>query len=190
MRAEGSPPPFLSLLSSEPYHVPQILTGSGLPSMPKLALPKSSSSKEIVLTPDVMRYLTKASQHTSSQIRDIKLAFHAATLRMQLQKDELNRLVATAKTMNEKVGVLQSQRKTETEARLERIQDTQKELLARLERLLSALMKKALPELSDHETKWFEELKRMKQEVLGAGKYDGGSLVTRSTQVGSHRYFY
>jgi len=40
-------------------------------------------------------------------------------------------------------------------------------------------MKRANPTLSDHETKWFGELGRMRQQVLGAGRYDEGSLMAR-----------
>ncbi|TFY82602.1 hypothetical protein EWM64_g1412 [Hericium alpestre] len=42
------------------------------------------------------------------------------------------------------------------------------------------LTKKANPELSEHETKWFDELKRIKQEALGAGRYDETSLTART----------
>lgn len=182
--AEGPPPPFVSLLAPEPYRIPPLIEESGLPSMPKHALPGHAASKEIVLTPDVMRYLATASQHISSQIREIHLAFRATQLRTQLQKEELKGLVGAARAMNERAEVLKGPRKSETDARVERIQDNQKELLARLDRLLSALMKKASPELSEHETKWFEELKRMKEQVQGSGKYDDGSLVVRIRQVG------
>lgn len=92
-------------------------------------------------------------------------------------------LVNVAKTMNDKVNELKGQRNVGMDARIEQMQRTQKELLARLDRLLTALMKKASPELSEHETKWFEELKRMKQEVLGHGKYDDGSLAAKAKQV-------
>ncbi|KAJ3575167.1 hypothetical protein NP233_g1277 [Leucocoprinus birnbaumii] len=182
-RAEGTPSPFLSLLAPEPYHVPPILTDSGLPTMPKHALPRSTTSKELVLTPEVIRYLATASQHISSQIRDVSVAFRAAQLRTQLQKEELRGLIVAARTMNERAEILKVQRNRETRQRVEQIQETQKELLARLDRLLSAMMKKASPELSEHETKWFEELKRMKAEVIGVGKYDGDSLVVRARQL-------
>jgi nucleoporin NUP82 len=181
--AEGPPPPFVSILASEPYQVPPILSGSGLPNMPKHALPGSAASKEIVLTPDVMRYLATASQHLSSQIRDIRLAYRAAQLRTHLQKEELKGLVGAARAMNERAEQLKGPRMDETNARVERIRETQKEYLARFDRLLSALMKKASPELSEHETKWFEELKRMREEVQGTGKYDDDSLVVRIRQV-------
>lgn len=46
--------------------------------------------------------------------------------------------------------------------------------------MLQSLMEKASPDLSEHETKWFEELKRMKEDIIGAGRYDEGSLVART----------
>lgn len=182
-RTEGPPPPFLSILAPEPYHIPPILTDSGLPSMPKHALPGSTASKELVLTPEVIRYLASSSQQISSHIRDIKLALLAAQRRMQLQKEELINLVRAARAMNERVETLKVRRKEETQARLKQIQEMQKKLMARLNRLLLAFMRKASPKLSDHETKWFEELKQMKAEVVGVGKYDSESLAVRTKQV-------
>jgi nucleoporin NUP82 len=73
--------------------------------------------------------------------------------------------------------------RTASEARWERIQAEQKVLLRRLDRMLQGLMEKASPELSEHETKWFEELKRMKEEISGSGRYDEGSLVARTRLV-------
>lgn len=183
---EGPPPPFVSALTPEPYQLPPILTPSGLQNIPKLVLSPSAASKEIVLTPDVIRYLATASRNVSSQVRDIQVAFRAAEIRVQLQKEELRNLTTAARTMNEKVEKLKGPNREGVEARIKRMQETQKDLQTRLDRLLTALMKKASPELSEHETKWFEELKRMKQEVLGVGKYDDGSLVTKAKRV---RYF-
>lgn len=130
-----------------------------------------------------MRYLAMASRHISSQIRDIQVAFRAAEIRVLLQQDELRNLTTTAKAMNEKVEMLKGSKKEGMEVRIKQMQETQKDLQSRLDRLLTALMKKASPELSEHETKWFEELKRMKQEVLGVGKYDDGSLVAKAKQL-------
>jgi nucleoporin NUP82 len=54
--------------------------------------------------------------------------------------------------------------------------------------MLRGLMDKASPELSEYETRWFEELKRMKGEIGGAGRYDEGSLVARTRMV--HCFFF
>lgn len=69
--------------------------------------------------------------------------------------------------------------------RVEKVRKTQEELLERLDRTLRIYMRKAAPELSEQETKWFEELKRMKAEIIGQGKYDEQSLRARTKLVGS-----
>ena len=50
-------------------------------------------------------------------------------------------------------------------------------------REVQGLMKKASPEMSEHEAKWLEELRRMKTEVAGAGKYDDQSLMAKTKLV-------
>ncbi|CAK5275712.1 unnamed protein product [Mycena citricolor] len=70
-----------------------------------------------------------------------------------------------------------------TDERFARIREEQQQLHTRLERMLRGLMSQASPDLSEHETKWFAELKRMKSEVEGAGKYDERSLVSRSRML-------
>ena len=52
-----------------------------------------------------------------------------------------------------------------------------------MKRLLEALIKKASPDLNEHETRWFEELKRMKAQVMGVGRYDAESLKMRTRKV-------
>ena len=178
--AGGPPSPFSSMLALEPYHVPSIFTESGLPSMPQHALP---ASKELILTPEVIRYMATSAQHISSNIRDIKLSARAAQRRMQLQKEEMASLIRAAKAMIDKVEKLKVQRKEETHTRLRQIRDTQKELMARLNRLLQALMREASPELSKHEMEWFEELEKMRAEIVGFGNYDSESLAVRAKQV-------
>jgi len=82
---------------------------------------------------------------------------------------------------------IKGRRYAEANARVERVKETQKNLMARLDRVLQALVNKASPELSEHETRWFEELRRMKDEVVGVGRYDESSLVARSKLV--HREY-
>lgn len=75
---------------------------------------------------------------------------------------------------------LKGVRKERLEARQASILSTQKELLGRMERILRGLLLKASPELTEPEKKWFDELNRMKSEVLGSGKWDERSLVKRT----------
>lgn len=111
------------------------------------------------------------------------LAYNAAMARLTLQKSELARLIAKCRDMEFLVERLKGSSKKATEERIAKVQEEQKRLLGRYDRLLQALMEKASPELSEYETKWFEELKRMKQEILGSGKYDEDSLVMRIKAV-------
>ncbi|KAJ2916526.1 hypothetical protein MD484_g3938, partial [Candolleomyces efflorescens] len=172
--AEG-PSTFVSLLS-DPYIPPPVLQSSGLPPLPKLSLPSTSTSKEFMLTPDTLRYIGKIHEQVTGQIHEIYVAQRAAENRVKLQQEELNRQVAKCREIEQSLARL---KQATTASRLEKATEAQKGLIKRLDRLLQSLMAKASPELSEHETKWFEELKRMKEEILGQGKYDEGSLVAR-----------
>ena len=183
--AEG-PPAYLSLLGNEPYTPPALFSRPlGLPSNPRLAVPgqPGSGKSEFVLTPDTLRYLGKTVEHFSSQIRDILVTLKNAGLRSELQKQEFRRQQDKCGEMMKLVEKLKGSHHDAFQGKLKRIQDEQKVLLARLDRILQSLMEKASPELSEHETRWFEELKRLKEEVAGAGRYDEGSLVARARLV-------
>jgi nucleoporin NUP82 len=186
LTAEG-PLGYVSLLGNEPYTPsPSLSRPSGLPSNPRLSLPPSSSgpmNSDFKLTPDTLRYIGKTVAEFSSQIRGIQLAYLAAHTRAGVQKQELARMSAKSREMQALVERLRGPGLTASQARWEAVQNEQKALLRRLDRMLQALMEKASPELSEHETKWFEELKRMKEEISGSGRYDEGSLVARTRLV-------
>ncbi|KAJ3517544.1 hypothetical protein NLJ89_g434 [Agrocybe chaxingu] len=174
-------PNYVSILASEPYTIPSILANSsGLPTNPTLSLPSQpSGSKEFILTPDTLRFIGKTVAHNSAQVQEIHIAYRAAATRLALQKQELSRLTQKCRDMEASVERLKGPTRQATDMRLTRVQEEQKVLLVRLDRLLQALMEKASPELSEHETKWFDELKRMKEDVLGRGRYDESSLLNR-----------
>ena len=186
LTAEG-PSGYISLLETEPYKIPPTLSrASGLPSNPRLSLPLSSSgpmNADFKLTPDTLRYIGTTVAALSSQIHEIHLAVRATESRMMLQRQELARVSAKCREMQAAVERLKGPLRIASEARWERIQAEQKALLRRLDRMLQGLMEKASPELSEHETKWFEELKRMKEEISGSGRYDERSLVARTRLV-------
>ncbi|PPQ77332.1 hypothetical protein CVT25_010914 [Psilocybe cyanescens] len=175
------PSPYTCLLGNEAYKPPSIISNpSGLPNIPKQSLPSSSGSKEFLLTPDTLRFIGKSVALIGSQTNDIRAAYRVMYARLNLQKSELSSQITKCKEIQAKVDTINSTRQQETEARILKIQNEQKTLLARLDRVLQALMKEASPELSEHERKWFEELKRMKREVCGSGKYDDESLIART----------
>lgn len=178
------PPAYISLLSSEPFVPPPILTRvSGLPSNPHLAIGSPTSKKEFMLTPDSLRYFATTVQQLTGQIHEILLAGRATDARVDLQKKEFHQQQTACRQMMELVADLKGRRVIDATSRVERVKYVQKTLSARSDRILQALVDKASPELSEHETKWFDELKRMKEEIAGAGRYDVGSLEARSKLV-------
>ncbi|ESK97559.1 hypothetical protein Moror_17559 [Moniliophthora roreri MCA 2997] len=175
------PPAYVSLLGSEPWKSPPVLArATGLPSNPQLSLPTSGMKQvDFMLTPDTLRYLASTAAHLIGQVHEVQLAQRGAEGRAALQSQELIRLCGKCRELQMVIDRLKGPRRQATEVRLQKVQEQQKLLLRRLDRLLQTMMEKASPELSEHETKWFEELKRMKEEVMGAGRYDEGSLATR-----------
>jgi nucleoporin NUP82 len=180
------PPAYVSLLGKDAFSSPSVLSKSvsGLPSNPRLALPKAQGAKsEFVLTPDTLRFLGSTVEQFRSQIREVQLAHQAAEARAALQQQELTRQQETCKKMAQLLDQLKGARQSTTTEKVERVRAAQQALLARLDRILQAMMQKASPELSEHETKWFRELSRMKEEVKGAGRYDQNSLTARTKLV-------
>jgi len=107
--------------------------------------------------------------------------------RVELQKAEFTRVQAKCGEMlrligqlKERVNDIQGVQEEGRVGRVERLKGKHKELMGRSDRLLQALMNGASPELSECETKWFEELRRMKGDVIGVGKFDEGSLKART----------
>ncbi|KAI0952617.1 hypothetical protein AcV7_008361 [Taiwanofungus camphoratus] len=176
------PPAYVSLLGSESYVPPPIFSRPS--SNPRLSLPPSSDLKsEFMLTPDTLRFLGTAVERFESQIHEVQLARRAAEARAELQEQEFARQRAKCQEMFDMMSRSKGLRRVATKEKVIKLQHTQKMLMTRLDRVLQSLMEKASPELSDHETKWFEELRRMKEEVVGSSKYDNRSLAARTKLV-------
>ncbi|CAL1701451.1 unnamed protein product [Somion occarium] len=176
------PPAYVSLLT-EPFELPAVLARqNGLPSNPILALPPApqDAKSELQLTPDTLRYLGTTFERFMNQIREVQLAYKAAQRRAELQRQEFKRQQETCKEMLELIDRLHTSRQATTRAKVADTQEAQKDLLRKEERILRLLTKTASPELSEHETKWFQELKRLQEEVIGAGRYDADSLEART----------
>ncbi|KAG6890889.1 hypothetical protein C0995_000846 [Termitomyces sp. Mi166 len=176
------PPAYVSLLQKTPYTpAPALHRSSGLPKLPKLSLPKATGSDEgFVLTPDTLRYLGEVGRELANQSTAVKLAVKQADERVKLQQQEVYRMGQKTNQMNALIEQLKGPRRAVSETRLEAIQTKQKALLGRLDRVLQRMMEQASPGISENETKWFEELGRMKAEVMGFGRYDDESLVART----------
>ena len=185
LSALPGPDEYVSALSNDPYSPPTINVKP--PALPKdSGSPLSPRSKEFMLTPETLRTIAKAVGEIGSQIQEIHIAYQGAMARVAVQRQELGHQLAKCRDMESHLDKLKGPERQASEARFAKVQEEQKTLLSRFDRLLQALMKQASPELSEYETKWFEELKRMKQEVLGVGKYDERSLLARTNLVSTN----
>lgn len=182
-------PPDPSLLSPEPFKPAEILSRPlGLPSNARLAIGSTGSQEEFLLTPESLRYFARTVSTFSNQINEILIANRAAERRADLQIQDFLRQQKMCQHLMELMAKLKGPRFTGALARVENIRQKQKTLAARSDRILQALVEKASPELSEHEKKWFDELKRMKEEVAGVGRYDEGSLAARSKMVSAENF--
>lgn len=184
--AEG-PPAYVSLLGNEPFlPIPCLQFNDGLPHNARLSLPPlppGSDKRDFMLTPDTFRYLGNIVGQFGAQINEVQVGLNEADKRASLQQQEVKRMAAKCNEMETLVQQLKGPRRTDAETRIKKVQETQKIILARLDRMLQSLIERSSPELSEHETKWFEELKRMKIEIMGAYKYDDSSLLRRAKIV-------
>ena len=174
----------MSLLSTQPWKTPDaIARANGLPSIPRLSLPNGSALIDDHVEPETLRFLATTVEKLSTQIHDIQLAHGTAEARAALQEQEFKRQRDACAKMMDTVRALGGPRQRAAQDRVARARETQKALVERLERVLQGLMVKASPALSESESKWFEELRRMKAEVVGAGKYDDQALLARTKLV-------
>ncbi|KAL0581995.1 hypothetical protein V5O48_000053 [Marasmius crinis-equi] len=178
-RLEG-PLAYVSLLGTDPWNPPPILSRpAGLPSNPQLSLPGSAKQANFMLTPDTLRYLASTVAQLSGQIHQIQLAHKGAEGRVALQHQEVLKFCNKCRELKAFIDRLRGPRRQASEGRIQELQKEQAVLMRRCDRMLQSMMERASPELSEHETKWFGELKRMKEQVTGLGRYDEGSLASR-----------
>jgi len=177
--AEG-PPTYTSLLGAKPWEPPTDLSSTGLPATSHLATPES---KDFRITPDTLRFFSNKVDEIVTRVHGVESAYRQTNARSELQHEELRRQVDKVDEIRGLLGELRGERQDRIEARTSGVKARQQALLARLDRVLAELMKRASPTLSDHETKWFDELGRMREQVLGAGKYDEASLKARMQAV-------
>lgn len=154
-----------------------------LPTLPKPPTSVPHTSKEWMVTPDTLRYLAETVNHLNGQMKAAHVNMRKALAHCTLLDMENTRQAAKCKEMEGIVDKLKGPKRAETQSQISRIQQENKALLTRLDRLLQSFMERASPELSEHEAKWFEELKRIKQDVLGRARYDEDSLVSKTRLV-------
>jgi nucleoporin NUP82 len=178
------PAAYISLLGNEPYKLPDVLMHPSVSSSPRLSLP-TSATQDFVLTPDTLRFMGSTVGKLSSQIHEVQLAYKSVETRTMLQQQELKRQIEKCQQIGQSVDSMKEGCVERLLKRINTIEERQKAMLGRLDRTLQALMEKACPELSEHEMKWFDELKRMKKEVSSSSGYDERALAARTKYVGS-----
>ena len=181
------PPAYISLLGTEGWKPPSTLFSTGLPATPRLATP---GSKELRVTPDTLRFFSGKVDEFVTRIHGVESAYRQVNGRIDLQHEELNRQVTKINEIGMLLGELRGARQDRIEARTRAMQAGQQALIARLDRVLAELTKRANPTLSDNETKWFDELGRIREQVLGAGRYDEESLKARVQAVRSDSFIF
>jgi nucleoporin NUP82 len=176
---------YANYISANPFKLPAILQRPvGFASIKDIPLPRSHSVKsELVITPETLRYLKAVAERLCSEKHEAVLALSELKARLGNHTQEVAKQMAHCQEIIGRTSALIGPRKLEIEAKLKRLQNEQQALLHRMDRVLQALINKASPELNEHETKWFEELRRMKSQVLGVGRYDQTSLKIRVQQV-------
>jgi nucleoporin NUP82 len=177
---EQSPPSYISLLGDKPF-LPTVRSG-GLPHATRLSLSEKDRRAELVITPDNLRFIAETVERITSDIRDTRIAHEEAERRADLQRQEFSRQQGKCRELVERIEQLRDARDRKYRAKFSDVQALQKQLLSRTDRLLQTLMDKASPGLSEDETQWLEELKKMKSEV-GGSRYDGATLVARVAMV-------
>ena len=178
-----------NLLYSEVYTIPEILSNpTGLPTYARVSMPPNASAP-LVITPETLRYLGKAVEQVTSLIRDVVRGHRVAETRAQLQLHEMQRQRQRMSIIAERVARLRGEKHERTTKKIEALRTSQKAIMARADALLQSMVQRASPELSENESKWFEELRRMKAEVMGVGKYDDRALAARLKLVSSCRTF-
>ncbi|BGP05254.1 hypothetical protein JCM10049v2_001059 [Rhodotorula toruloides] len=176
---KAAEPAYVSLLDT-PFTVPPLLSTSsrsGAPAIPRLAPTK----QPLEITPDTLRAFGKHVSTVQDAIRDLVGAADSVQSRLELQMKELSRQVgklAELDSLRSELG--KSVSATGLEGRLRSVEEKQRMLLARTDRVLQRLVESHQPSISAYERKWFDELERLEGQIVGD---ESGSLESRTRRL-------
>ncbi|EIW82422.1 hypothetical protein CONPUDRAFT_123331 [Coniophora puteana RWD-64-598 SS2] len=177
------PPAYISLLR-EPFTPPEVLSDpSSLAERRQAAITSLRTTGEFMLTPDSLRALGTTVEILTGQIYEIILAYKVVNSRAIVLRAEADRQQEKAREMLSLLYKMKGPDCLALQSRMSKVQENHKTISAKLERTLNAMIAKAAPGLSEYETRWFEELKRMKVEVAGRTRYDDESLASRAAAL-------
>ncbi|GJN87826.1 hypothetical protein Rhopal_000781-T1 [Rhodotorula paludigena] len=173
---------YVSLLDT-PFSVPPLLARVGAPpALPRLA---STSKKELAITPDTLRTLGKHVSTVQTAVRDLVSAADTVQSRLELQMKELARQVGKLSDLDARRAELGKSVAGGVEGRVRAVEQAQRALLDRTDRVLQRLVESHQPEVSAPERKWFDELRRLEAQIEGAPDGDGAatSLTLRARRL-------
>ncbi|OLL25409.1 Nucleoporin nup82 [Neolecta irregularis DAH-3] len=157
-------PRYRSLLSHPTYGSLALVEKA--PVQPKLIIPPSARG-QLEVTEDSLRFLGKSAQANREQMHALYLAAVSMHQRLDLQLLELQRQLEKLRESQLKLST-----SSNAEERVEKAVSIQKDLQNRADILLQKLMNNHSPILSDHEKKWFDELKRISIRIEGSRGFD------------------
>ncbi|GAA5979084.1 hypothetical protein JCM10908_002799 [Rhodotorula pacifica] len=164
---------YVSLLD-KPFSVPPFLSSrrpGANPALPRLP----PSRKPLEITPDTLRAFATHVSSTQTAIRDLVSAADSVQSRLELQMRELSRQVEKLAELERLRSDLGKSVSGGTEGRLRRAEEKQRELLARTDRVLQRLVESHQPSISTYERKWFDELERLEEQVVGRRSNEDGN---------------
>ncbi|KAK4051279.1 hypothetical protein OIO90_004760 [Microbotryomycetes sp. JL221] len=157
-------PGYVSLLD-EPFQIPSmLLKRSNLVARVPPPTNPGSSTNELVVTPQTLRYLGQQVESFQLGIRDLVQNVDLVQSRLELQMKELSRQLNKVSSLKNLVENTQEVLNKQEIEKFEKIQHIQQNLMQRIDKLLQNLMNQHNPNLSSFELKWFDELKRIKKE--------------------------
>lgn len=143
----------------------------------------STSKTAFTLTTASLRQLSTAVENFQRHMQSVHQAQRETEARATLQRQEHARQQVEYTKVFNLLQTLRTKRQDDARRKLESLRAKHAEMLKRTDIMLKRLMLRASPELNEHETRWFHELTRMKEEVYGLNKHDDQSLNAKSDRV-------
>ncbi|KAG4304556.1 hypothetical protein PORY_001949 [Pneumocystis oryctolagi] len=119
---------------------------------------------KFVVSQESLRFLGKIALETRKSSEKLHNLIVSMYRRLELQGREFTRQLEKLYSLKNKIDIITSKNSSE---RLKNAIDKQKILQRRADQILQRLIKSHSPTLSDHEKKWFDELKRIKIKAYG-----------------------
>lgn len=168
-------------IGEEAYTPPlTVVDPLGLPSNARRLPPQGPS---LMLTPETMRYLAEVVTQLKTRIGHLRNAYEEADTRSDRHKEVFAQQQKRAQNLLDRLKHLQSNRLSTSLGKLRQLQEQQKALQQHADQVLRLVKQNASPGLSEHETRWFRELKQMEAELNGGLTYDTNSLLSRASVV-------